>query len=1178
MKYSPTGIFKLFIFCLFIIIYIACDFIPLHNPFDEAQFNEPTVSSRPGPCEIRIMQGTTEILSDTGSYNIGIILINSNSNDISFQIQNLGQKDLKLTGDPKVSLSGSNVNAFNLLSQPQSPISPGNSSNFSLNFSPDAVGLFSITVNIANNDSNESSFTFAVTGTGTDQNIPDISITQGNTNINSGTGTYDFGYVQNGYSSSEEIFTIENTGTETLNLISDPNINISGSDADQFFVSQPALSSITVGNSAYFTLTFSPTSDGLKQATISIETNDDDENPFTFSVSGTGSSTPIPDISVKQGTDNINSGDGNCDLGSAQANAGTSSIDITIENSGSADLNLIGSPYDRLSYVGISGTYADQFSITQPTTASIAAGNTTDFSINFAPTSSGTKEATISISSNDIDENPYTFTVTGYGTSSPVAEMNISQDSTDLRSGTSTYDFGNVTTGSSSTTVTFSIENSGNANLELLGVPIVELNGTDADLFSVTQPSGSDVGPSSTVTFTIRFSPISIGEKSATISIANNDSDENPYTFTVIGTGTSVLVPELDLMQNSAGISDGGSYDFGNVQENTSSSQIEFTIENTGTGTLSLTGSPFIVLGGTNSNQFTVDTQPDSSSIIAGENNTFTLTFSPTSTGSKTATIIIANNDSNENPYSFTIKGTGTASPVPEIKIHKDSVEISDGSGSFDFGNVEEGTSSSSITFNIVNEGTGTLNLTGSPDVVLGGPNPGQFSITQPGTSAIPSSGSTTFTATFSPTNTGSKTATISIANNDSNENPYNFTITGTGTATPVPDIDMRQGSTNFTTGTSCYDFGSIQTGESGSAITFTIENNGSATLNLTGSPDVALSGTNADQFVLTQPGSSSITASNSTTFTITFSPTESGPLSATISITSNDSDENPFTFDIQGSGAYSGRDSDGDGDIDLTDLENFFSNYGSTGCNAGNNYCNGSDIDQDGDVDDNDKEDFALEMYSGISATFIAHWKFDDPNPTAPTTIVDSEGSYDGSYVSGTRLRAGVINNAINGDGSGDNGLLPGIGLNTFSIAFWFRSDDTSVPGGPDWDDGDGLVDGNVSGNANDFGISVLTNKVAFGIGESGSSGTTIISSTNILDNEWHHVVATRNGSTGAIKLYIDGTLEASGTGPTGARTDTGSNVIRLLAIATETNYLKARIDDLRIYTGIFLDDGYQE
>ena len=39
-------------------------------------------------------------------------------------------------------------------------------------------------------------------------------------------------------------------------------------------------------------------------------------------------------------------------------------------------------------------------------------------------------------------------------------------------------------------------------------------------------------------TFTVTFNPSALGLRSATVSIANNDADENPYDFAIQGTGT----------------------------------------------------------------------------------------------------------------------------------------------------------------------------------------------------------------------------------------------------------------------------------------------------------------------------------------------------------------------------------------------------------------------------------------------------------------------------------------------------------------------------------------------------------------------------------------------------------------------------------------------------------------
>ncbi len=123
-------------------------------------------------------------------------------------------------------------------------------------------------------------------------------------------------------------------------------------------------------------------------------------------------------------------------------------------------------------------------------------------------------------------------------------------------------------------------------------------------------------------------------------------------------------------------------------------------------------------------------------------------------------------------------------------------------------------------------------------------------------------------------------------------------------TCTPVPEINIKQSSTNLVSGSGSFSLGTVTTGSSSSATTFTIENTGAATLNLTGTPKVAISGHTNDFTIDQTSTSATVSASGTTTFTVTFSPTTTGARSATISIANNDSNENPYTFTVTGTGA----------------------------------------------------------------------------------------------------------------------------------------------------------------------------------------------------------------------------------------------------------------------------------
>lgn len=126
------------------------------------------------------------------------------------------------------------------------------------------------------------------------------------------------------------------------------------------------------------------------------------------------------------------------------------------------------------------------------------------------------------------------------------AEMNVQGNATSIVDGDATpstldnTDFGTVAVGSS-VIKPFVIQNTGVSNLTLTGSsPFVSISGTHAGDFAVTVVPVTPVAPTSgTTTFEITFTPSAGGLRTATLTIANNDGDENPYNFNIQGTGTT---------------------------------------------------------------------------------------------------------------------------------------------------------------------------------------------------------------------------------------------------------------------------------------------------------------------------------------------------------------------------------------------------------------------------------------------------------------------------------------------------------------------------------------------------------------------------------------------------------------------------------------------------------------
>jgi len=92
-------------------------------------------------------------------------------------------------------------------------------------------------------------------------------------------------------------------------------------------------------------------------------------------------------------------------------------------------------------------------------------------------------------------------------------------------------DFGEVELGSGTVTHTFTILNLGSNDLNITG----DITITNSSFFSIGA-AGSTVisGPSGSTNFYVNCNPASTGQYTATVSIPNNDSDENPYDFEVV--------------------------------------------------------------------------------------------------------------------------------------------------------------------------------------------------------------------------------------------------------------------------------------------------------------------------------------------------------------------------------------------------------------------------------------------------------------------------------------------------------------------------------------------------------------------------------------------------------------------------------------------------------------------
>jgi hypothetical protein len=192
------------------------------------------------------------------------------------------------------------------------------------------------------------------------------------------------------------------------------------------------------------------------------------------------------------------------------------------------------------------------------------------------------------------------------------------------------------------------------------------------------------------------------------------------------------------------------------------------------------------------------------------------------------------------------------------------------------------------------------------------------------------------------------------------------------------------------------------------------------------------------------------------------------------------------------------------------------------------------------------------------IPTDAIGYWPLD---ATSGMVAVDASGDGNNGTVSGATWNPnGKVNGCLSFNGVNNYVGITNPVSTDFSIVFWVKTTQTAGTG--QWYNGAALVDGDYPGTANDFGTALVGGKFAFGVG---NPDTTILSTNAINDGNWHLCVATRAQSTGVMNLYVDGNLQATGTGNTNVLS--ASAVLMFGQTASGGGYFNGSLDEIKIF-----------
>lgn len=197
------------------------------------------------------------------------------------------------------------------------------------------------------------------------------------------------------------------------------------------------------------------------------------------------------------------------------------------------------------------------------------------------------------------------------------------------------------------------------------------------------------------------------------------------------------------------------------------------------------------------------------------------------------------------------------------------------------------------------------------------------------------------------------------------------------------------------------------------------------------------------------------------------------------------------------------------------------------------------------------------IEMAPGINKIRLQVYDFDGTGARFYTVTVNREMTEPGY--------------AFEFEGSGTSaGGIPYVQINKrietadFTLETWIRTSDSPVTGTEGYL-ATALFNSDMPGDANDFSMGMLNNRISF---FDGSAKKTTIGETNVADGHWHHVAVVREAGV-AVSIYVDGRLDKKNTSGAGRATLNENSYITLGGNPADAGQsFPGAMDETRIWT----------
>jgi hypothetical protein len=385
------------------------------------------------------------------------------------------------------------------------------------------------------------------------------------------------------------------------------------------------------------------------------------------------------------------------------------------------------------------------------------------------------------------------------------------------------------------------VTNTGNAAVK---ISAIAASGTGYSVAGLTLPA--TLNPSASATLTATYSPAAAGSAAGSITI-RSDASNATLTIPLGGTGAQAGLSITPATVN-----------FGSVVDGQTKSQT-FTLTNTGTA--SLTVAQLSVNGAF----YSVNGLNTPLTIAAGASSSFNVLFAPTAAGNLAGSVTVSSNAPNS-PNAIGLTGTGVAAAVT----------LSANPTSVSFTSVNAGTSSSR---NVTITNSGNTNITVS-QVSVNAKDFGVSGLAMPAT--LNAGQSAVMSVRFQPSAAENISGSIIVSSSG-----------GATAVIPVNGVGVQAG---LTITPAIASFGNVTVGAPTSQ-TVQLTNSGSGTLTIS---QVSATGTGFTTSPLSLPVS--LTANQSASFNIVYSPLSAGSVSGAVSIVSN-APNSPATIALTGTG-----------------------------------------------------------------------------------------------------------------------------------------------------------------------------------------------------------------------------------------------------------------------------------